>query len=620
MPEPRLVAHATQLFPFGFLDGVRHQRTVPLAVAEIPRMALRVRPLDRQQEGISMQAGAAPTYEQALATLTGADAPFALVEAEVGGVPMRLFRKAPPSLRAFFIGLRAKSDAEFLVYEDERYTYGDIIERVEALAAAMVHDFGVRRGDRVAIAMRNYPEWIIAYFAATSIGAVAVGLNAWWTSEELDYGLRDCGARIVIADAERLGRLAPLLADLAPLGVRVVAVRTPGALPAGVEPWEDVLGRHGGAALPDADVDPGDDAMILYTSGTTAHPKGVVTTHRSITQALLGFACRAIANAMARPAKSRHPYPTCYILIVPLFHVTGLVPVMLGCALGGNKLVMMYKWSPERALELIERERVTIFVGVPTQAHDLLESPKFATTDTSSMQSVGGGGAAAPPKLVQRIEQSFSRGRPNIGYGMTETNAFGPGNTGDDYVRKPASTGRAIPICEMRIVDPASGALLGLGEVGEVCFRGPHLFRGYWNKPQATADVLSHDGWLRTGDLGYLDDEGFLFLVDRAKDIVIRAGENISCTEVESVVYAYPSTHECACFGLPHERLGEELAVAVYPKAGQSIDPEDLRRYVGEHLAAFKVPAKVFIFPEPLPRNASGKLLRRALREHVLTT
>jgi long-chain acyl-CoA synthetase len=425
---------------------------------------------------------------------------------------------------------------------------------------------------------------------------------------------------VLLADRERLERAAPLLGQLAPLGLRVVAVRTETTddLPAGVDRWDDVLATYADAALPDVAVDPDSDAMILYTSGTTAHPKGVVSTHRAIMQSLFAFACRAIAMSVARPPREPHPFPTCYILIVPLFHVTGLVPVMLGATLGGTKLVLMYKWSPERALELIERERVTTFVGVPTQSHDLLESPKFATTDTSSLQSVGGGGAAAPTELVKRIENSFSRGRPNIGYGMTETNAFGPGNTGDDYVRKPASTGRVVPICEIRITDQSTGQPVATGEVGEVRFRGPHLFRGYWNKPKETAEVLGDDGWLHTGDLGYLDDEGFLFLVDRAKDIVIRAGENISCTEVENVVYAHPDTYECACFGLPHERLGEELAVAVYPKPGHTLDPEDLRRHVAAQLAAFKVPSQVVVCAEPLPRNASGKLLRRALRERVL--
>lgn len=559
-----------------------------------------------------------PTYEQVLAGLTADDGPFALVDGEIRGVAVRCFRNAPPTLRAFVDAARAKGDAEYLVYENERYTYAEVLARIDALAAALVHDYGVRPGDRVAIAMRNYPEWIVAYFAATAIGAVAVGVNAWWTTDELDYGLRDCGARLLIADAERLERARPLLAALP--GMRVIAVRVDGALPPGVGRWDDVLAARAGAAMPDVDVDPDGDAMILYTSGTTAHPKGVVSTHRAIMQSLFAFACRAIAMAAARPPKEPHPYPPCYILIVPLFHVTGLVPVMLGATLGGTKLVMMYKWSPERALELIERERVTTFVGVPTQAHDLLESPKFASTDTSSLQSVGGGGAAAPPELVKRIENSFNRGRPNIGYGMTETNAFGPGNTGDDYVRKPASTGRVVPICEIRVTDPATGEPVAPGTVGEVRFRGPHLFRGYWNKPQETAEVLGADGWLHTGDLGYLDDEGFLFLVDRAKDIVIRAGENISCTEVENVVYAHPDVYECACFGLPHERLGEELAVAVHPKSGHAVDVEDLRRHVAAHLAAFKVPSRVIVCPEPLPRNASGKLLRRALRDQVLAS
>lgn len=560
-----------------------------------------------------------PSYEQVIKTLTSDGGPFALADADIRGIPVRLFRNAPPTLREFFQAARAKGDAEFLVYENERYSFAEAAERVDALAVMLVDRYGVRPGDRVALAMRNYPEWILSYFAATSIGAVAVGINAWWTTPELDYGLRDCGARVLLCDPERLERVAPLLDDLGQLGLEVVVVRTETSdtLPARVTPWTEAISPYVGAALPSVDVDPDSDAMILYTSGTTGHPKGVVSTHRAILQSLFAFACRAIANSIARPPKEPHPYPTCYILIVPLFHVTGLVPVMLGATLGGNKLVMMYKWTPERALELIERERVTTFVGVPTQSHDLLESPKFASTDTSSLQSVGGGGAAAPPELVRRIESSFTRGRPNIGYGMTETNAFGPGNTGDDYVRKPASTGRVVPTCEIRVIDRATGTTLGVGEVGEVCFRGPHLFRGYWNKPKETADVLADDGWLRTGDIGYLDDEGFLFLVDRAKDIVIRAGENISCTEVENVVYAYPDTYECACFGLPHERLGEELAVAVYPKPGHAFDPDGLRRHVATQLAAFKVPSKVFVFDEPLPRNASGKLLRRALRDQL---
>lgn len=558
-----------------------------------------------------------PTVEEAIATLTAPGSPFAIGEGAVSGRPMPVFTNLPPSMRAFLDLARAKGDAEYLVFEDERYTFADAMARIDALAHLLVDRYGVAKGDRVAIGMRNYPEWVFAYFAATSIGAIAVGLNAWWTTEELDYGLRDCGAKVALLDDERVARVRPLLGGPSGLDLAAVAVRTAGDLPAGVDRLDDVLEL--GRAMPDVEIEPDDDAMILYTSGTTGHPKGVVSTHRAVLSALWSFACRALALGMASPPKEPSPYPTCYILVVPLFHVTGLVPVMLGATFGGSKLVMMYKWDPERALELIERERVTVFVGVPTQAHDLIESPRFATTDTSSLVSVGGGGAAAPPELVKRIDGSFRRGRPQIGYGMTETNAFGPGNSGDDYVRKPASTGRSLlPTAPMRIIDPASGIALPTGEVGEVCFFGPHLFRGYWNKPAETAAVLSPDGWLRTGDLGYLDDEGFLFLVDRAKDIVIRAGENISCSEVEAVVYTHPDVYECACFGLPHDRLGEELAVAVYPRPGRTVDPDSLRAHVAAHLAAFKVPSRVFVWDEQLPRNASGKIVKRVLRDAVL--
>jgi long-chain acyl-CoA synthetase len=312
-----------------------------------------------------------------------------------------------------------------------------------------------------------------------------------------------------------------------------------------------------------------------------------------------------------------HPqaHPTCFILTVPLFHVTGLVPVMLSAFASGTKLVMMYKWSPERALELIERERVTQFVGVPTMTWDLLESPDFARRDTSSLVNVGGGGAPAPPELVTRIEKSFRHGRPGIGYGMTETNAYGPQNSGDDYVRKPRSTGRAVPILELRIAD-ADGKPVPRGEAGEIWFRGPNLIRGYWNKPEATAETIV-DGWLRSGDIGRMDDEGFVTVEDRAKDMVLRAGENVYCAEVEAAIYEHPDVHEAAVFGVPHARLGEEVAVAVLPKQGRRIDPEALRAHLAPRLAAFKIPTRVQILDAPLPRNASGKILKRELRDKL---
>jgi long-chain acyl-CoA synthetase len=322
-----------------------------------------------------------------------------------------------------------------------------------------------------------------------------------------------------------------------------------------------------------------------------------------------------INAAMGIGAKraSAKPWPNAFILVVPLFHVTGCIPVMLSCFAAGYKLVMMHKWDPARALELIERERVTQFVGVPTQSWDLLECPDFARRDTSSLASVGGGGAPAPPELVKRVDKSFAAARPGIGYGMTETNAYGPGNAADDYVRKPTSCGRVVPTVELRVTDP-DGRVLGPNEVGEIWFRGPNLIRGYWNKPEATAETIV-DGWLRSGDIGRIDEEGFVYVQDRAKDMVLRAGENVYCAEVEAAIYEHPDVYEAAVFGVPHERLGEEVAAALVAKPGRTIDPHALRAFLAKHLAPFKIPTRIRVHEEPLPRNPAGKILKRALRD-----
>jgi long-chain acyl-CoA synthetase len=552
------------------------------------------------------------TWEEAVAAVTAPGSRFEIVEIDLGGRRTKVFKNTPSSLRALFGAARARTGAPFLVYEDERRSFADVMTAVDALGAALVARYGVRPGDRVAIAMRNYPEWVESFAAITSIGAVSVSLNAWWTTEELDYALRDCGARVVIADAERLARLAPLVGSL---GLHVVAVRAPGASAAGGEPWAELVAA--GGALPDVAVEPDMDATILYTSGTTGHPKGAVSTHRAVLSALMAFACRTAINAATGQGPPKDPrWPTSFILVVPLFHVTGCVPVMLSCFAAGYKLVMMHKWDPARALELIERERVTQFVGVPTQSWDLLECPDFAQRDTSSLLSVGGGGAPAPPELVKRVNASFRAARPGIGYGMTETNAYGPGNAADDYLRKPTSCGRVVPIVEMRVTDP-DGRTLGPNEVGELWFRGPNLIRGYWNKPEATAETIV-DGWLRSGDIGRIDEEGFVYVQDRAKDMVLRAGENVYCAEVEAAIYEHPDVYEAAVFGVPHERLGEEVAAAIVPKPGRAIDADALRRFLAERIAPFKIPTVVRLHATSLPRNPAGKILKRALRDELL--
>ncbi|MCP4005815.1 MAG: acyl--CoA ligase [bacterium] len=547
-------------------------------------------------------------WDSAIADVTGPGGQFEIVESEIRGVPVKVFKNTPTSLRDAFQVARSRSDEIFLVYEEERITFGQVMKAIDELAAGLVENFEVKRGDRVAIAMRNYPEWIIAFAAITSVGGIAVCLNAWWTAEEMAYGLEDSGSKVLVADQERLQRAE---AALEKFGVQAIGVRTSGDLPSGVTRYEDAVVK--GASLPEVKIEPDDDVTILYTSGTTGFPKGAVSSQFAVMSALSAFSCRAMTNLTISPPKEKHPYPTSFILCVPLFHVTGLIPVMLSCFLGGFKLVIMYKWDPERALEHIEDERITTFVGVPTMSWDLLESPEFESRDTSSLLSVGGGGAPAPPELVNRIDRGFAKGRPGMGYGMTETNAYGPQNSGDDIIRKPRSAGRTVPVMQVKVADPA-GQEVARGEVGEIMFKGPNLIRGYWNKPEATAETFI-DGWLRSGDIGRMDEEGFVYVEDRAKDMVIRAGENIYCAEVEAAIYDYPGIYEAAVFGVPHERLGEELAVAIVLKKGVALDPEDLRTHLAQHIASFKIPSIVEIKKEQLPRNASGKILKRTLRD-----
>ena len=556
------------------------------------------------------------SYDDAVAAVTAPGQRFETERITVNGVEVTAFKNVPATLRQIFDTWPARGDATFLVYEDERWGFDEVAAHRDALGALLVEHYGIEPGDRVAIGMRNFPEWVIAFAAITSVGAVSVSLNAWWTEDELAFALEDSGTTVLIADVERVERTRSACARL---GIRTVGVRL------GESTFDDEIGSVDryeellpiGAHLPDVEFGPDDDATILYTSGTTGRPKGAVSTHRAVLQALTAFACRTAVARLRHPdeAKVAEEQPTVFILVVPLFHVTGAVPVMLSCAAVGLKLVMMHKWDPLKALELIEREKVTNFVGVPTQSWDLVEHPRFAEFDTSSLVSVGGGGAPAPPELVKRVDTTFRRGRPGIGYGMTETNAYGPQNSGQDYVTHPTSTGRWVPILEIEVRD-ADGKPVPVGERGEIWFKGPHLIRGYWNRPEATAETIV-DGWLRSGDIGRLDDEGFLYVEDRAKDMVLRGGENVYCAEVEAAIYEHPAVYEAAVFGVPHERLGEEVAVAVFPRAGATLTAEELQAHVAERLAPFKVPSKVLIVGEQLPRNASGKILKRELREKL---
>jgi len=551
------------------------------------------------------------SWDQVIATLMGPGGPFEVEEREIGDHKMKVFKDLPVSLRERFAVARLHGDKPFLVYEDETWTFTETMARVDEIADALVNRYGIQPGDRVAISMRNYPEWIMSFAAIVSVGGVAVCMNSWWKVDEVAYGLEDSSPKVLLADIERFEIAKPALSRL---GIQAVVVRHDGDLPEGFERLADVLTP--GASMPDVDVRADHDATILYTSGTTGFPKGAVSTNYAVLSSLQSFACRALAGAMTQPVKEPNPFDTCFILAVPLFHVTGLVPVMLSSFMNGFKLVMMFKWSPERALELIEREHVTQFVGVPTMTIDLLESPDFAQRDTSSLASVGGGGAPMPPEYVGRVDKTFKRARPGLGYGMTETNAYGPQISGDDYVLRPRSTGRAIPTLQVKAFD-ADMNELPPGEVGELCFKGPNLIRGYWNKPEATDDTIV-DGWLRSGDIGRVDEEGFVFVEDRVKDMVLRGGENIYCAEVEAIIYEHEDVHEAAVFGMPHDRLGEEVACAILPKRGRSIDVEVLRVHLTAKLASFKIPTIIEVTSEALPRNASGKILKRDIRDALI--
>ena len=545
----------------------------------------------------------------------GSGTPFELTETEVFGVKMEVFKNAPPNLALALQGARNHGDATFLLYEGERYSFARVMDEVDGLAHLLVNTYGVKKGDRVAVAMRNYPEWIISFAAIISVGAVNVSFNAWWTEDEMKFALEDCGAKVLIGDQQRIDTAHHVARAM---GVKMLIARPETEVGPDIDEWSQAVKTGLGPLV--ADIQPDDDCTILYTSGTTGRPKGAVSTHRAVVNSLMAFSARngvlSLASDPEDKLMSQSEFPTSFILIVPLFHVTGCVPVMLSCFVAGLKLVIMYKWDAGKALPIIQEERITNFVGVPTQSWDLVNHPDFDKYDTSSLKAVGGGGAPAPATLVDKVAKSIKKGGPQLGYGMTETNAFGPGNTGKFYTDRPTSTGRAIRPMQLAVWDPVTKKPLGPNEYGEIMMFGPMLIRGYWNRPDATAETIEN-GWLHTGDGGYIDDEGFLYIKDRIKDMILRGGENVFCTEVEGSIYEHPAVYEAAVFGVPHERLGEEVAVAVFPKEGAAFTAEDLWRFLDGKISSFKVPNHVVVMNEPLPRNAAGKFLKTALRDGV---
>ncbi|CAG9170809.1 Long-chain-fatty-acid--CoA ligase [Cupriavidus laharis] len=559
---------------------------------------------------------------EAHARLTAPGAPFETETRVVRGIPTTVWKNAPPTLRDLFQATQAFSERTFVVYEDERVSYAAFRRAALHLAQALMRD-GIRPGDRVAVAMRNLPEWPVAFYGALLTGAVVTPLNAWWTGAELEYGLVDSGSRIAIIDAERLDRLAGHLPNCPALErVYVSRAGSPDG-DARVVPLESVTGPSTAWAtlpeltLPDVDITPEDDATIFYTSGTTGKPKGALGTHRNATSVAVASLFGPLRNLLRRGEPIPAPDPAApqkaALLSVPFFHVTGCMAVLNSALATGGKIVLMHRWDALRALELIERERCTTAGGVPTIAWQLLEHPERERFDLSSLESISYGGAPASPELVRRIGETIPQSAPGIGWGMTETSATFTSHSAEEYVTRPDSSGPALPIGEMKIVD-GRGHPLPVGEAGELMVRGANVVRGYWNKPEATAQTFS-DGWLRTGDIARLDDEGYLYIVDRMKDMLIRGGENIYCIEVESTLYEHPAVMDAALVGIPHKTLGEEPGAVVSLKPGMHATEDALRGFVAERLAAFKVPVRIIVLPGLLPRNANGKILKSNLRK-----
>jgi long-chain acyl-CoA synthetase len=569
------------------------------------------------------------------AQMTAPGQAFEMVEENVMGRTMRVWKNAPQTLRSCLDLSLNHASADFLVYEDERFTF-DHHYRVTAKMAHRLLEEGVGKGDRVVIAARNLIRWVPSFWSAVVIGAISVPLNAWWTAEELEYGLSDSGASVAVVDEERLERIRPLLDKLPQLRhVLVISLDHKrraelGASHDRVTIWdfnEFVGDIPADIVPPDINLHPDDDATMFYTSGTTGRPKGAVGTHRN--------ACTNLMNLFFTGQRSTLRYGTgnvnekgesvrgSSLLNVPLFHATGCLATMTTNTAAGGKIVLMHHFEPGEALRLIEREKIMTIGGVPTIAMQIMDHPDFEKYDTSSIRAVAYGGAPPPPDLVRRIKEHFPVASPSNGYGMTETSAGVCVNNGPDYVAKPDSCGTIIPVCDAAIVpegfegsSPTPDMMTGPQPLGELWIYGPSVVRGYWNKPEATASAFT-DGWVHTGDLAKMDDEGYIMIVDRAKDMIIRGGENVYSVIVEAAIFEHPAVGDCAVIGVPHPTLGEEVGAVIVVRPDHRVSAEEIQEFVSQRLGRFEVPTKIFFSDTPLPRNPQGKVLKRELRESV---
>ena len=553
-----------------------------------------------------------------VAAMTAEGQPFATTTIERNGVKMPAFAGAPPSLAHYFAHYcnDEHKDKTFIVDGDTRLTFGQTYAAAVCVAESLIKDYGIKKGDRIGIAARNSANWMILQIGILMAGGCATLINGFWSGEELAYGINLAECKLVLADEGRAKRLEGIEHN-----ARIVLFDHGGDPAQGLSNvWTAPAEGQPSAAMQMLnELGPDDLATILYTSGSTGNSKGAYSDHRAVTNAVMNYVSQsAMSKAYMESIGQELPPQSCALVAVPLFHVTGEVPLFLQSIAIGRKLVLMPKWNAEEAMRLMEAEGVTYFVGVPLMSYEIASHPDREKYDLSACKSFAAGGAPRPPEHVAKIKESFPGGFPLLGYGLTETNAVGCGNFNENYLAKPGSTGTASkPICDLAILDD-DGNKLPQGEVGEVCIRTVGNFLGYWKNEEATQKAFTKDMYFRSGDLGYLDEDDYLYIVDRKKDIIIRGGENISCIEVEDAIYAHDDISECSVFGLPDERMGEVPAAVILTLDGrETVTPAALRAYLLEHIAPFKVPLEehIYVVHETLPRLGTQKVDKKSLRE-----
>lgn len=496
----------------------------------------------------------------------------------------------------------------FLLWQDQSYTFEEFFQVADQLTAALQQVVKVQAGQRVAIAMRNRPEWMIAFVAAVQAGAIPVPLNSWGTEEELLYALNDAQASVLVCDLQRLNSVA------ARASAELKTIVVDAADPRADYHWESLL-KAALRPMQLAAVNPDDPALLLYTSGTSSRAKGVLSSHRAVAQALYSLEFQGAFAFMTSPARIKPILdsglqPTA-LLAFPLFHVSGLHSQFLNALRSGRRMVVLYKWDVDQALNYIEEERCTQFNGAPVMLQQLLNHPRFNTGATDTLFSLGIGGGAASRAILEKLLELKPMAMAGSGYGMTESNGIGAAHSGEQFIRFPSSAGWPLPLVDM-VVGESPDQHMAPNEAGPIWIRSPAVMQRYWNRPEETAETLV-DGWLYTGDIGYLDNDGMVYITDRIKDIVIRGGENISALEVEHCAGEHPEVAEAAVFAVPDEQLGEAVGM-VARITGSGISPEQLREYMGKRLAAYKLPTSIWFTTKALPRNATGKLQKREIK------